>query len=159
MYSEEKEVTMHVQMESIVEAGLGNGLETGPNQRMEFVFETVLPEDANDVIDDQMHIEQGVHMFEAGLYTGQFDGLCDVMETGPDPTKDNESSITTEENSDVLYNSIEILNKRIDWESDNIPKYQTTLESLMEQDFELWHSEKIKILASIISELSTPSKI
>ena len=91
---------MHVRMESIVEAGLGNGLETGHYQRTEFVFETVLPEDTNDVIDDQMHIEQGVHICEAGLYTqytGQFDGLPNVMETGPDPTKDNESSITTEE--------------------------------------------------------------
>ena len=62
--------------------------------------------------------------------------------------------------------SVDIVQKRIDWENGDIPKYQSLLESLLGECCDIWHfPENINILASVIpstfiyaAELSAPSK-
>ena len=61
--------------------------------------------------------------------------------------------------------SVELEQKRVDWENADIFKYQETLDSLLEQNFEIWSSpENLQILASVIpqsfiqaAELAAPS--
>ena len=75
--------------------------------------------------------------------------------------------VNKEQNTEIDCKSTKIVNKRIDWESADLPKYQATLESLLGQSFQLWHfPENIQVLASVIpstfmhaAEISLPSKL
>ena len=79
----------------------------------------------------------------------------------------NTEIVSKEEGKMLVCESVESVNKRIDWEKADISAYQNTLNSLLTQNFEIWKNpENLEVLASVIptsfiqaAELSAPSKM